>query len=239
MNKNKKAKEARDLLLAEYQAVLSTHSVDVAGYPFGSVVPYCMNKDGEPIILISTIAQHTKNILADSRVSLIATEGNADDQQTVGRVTYIGNAEKLDEDDNNNIERYYSFFPQSRDYHKTHDFSFYTIKLVRVRFIGGFGQIYWVEKEDFIKPNPFDFDEERQMFNHMNADHLDAIRHYCQLYTINCEQTQTPEMIGIDSEGFHLRTGSRVHRINFSEPVNNAGEVRKTLVEMAKREISK
>lgn len=66
MNKDKKVKEARKLLLSEYQAILSTHSVDVSGYPFGSVVPYCLNKNGEPIILISSIAQHTKNILSDA-----------------------------------------------------------------------------------------------------------------------------------------------------------------------------
>ena len=59
----KQVKQARDLLLSQYQGVLSTHSVDVVGYPFGSVVPYCLNKAGEPIILISSIAQHFKNIL--------------------------------------------------------------------------------------------------------------------------------------------------------------------------------
>lgn len=237
MNINNKAKEARNLLLSEYQGILSTHSVDVSGYPFGSVVPYCMNKAGEPIILISAIAQHTKNIISDPRVSLIATEREAADQQTVGRVTYIGNAEKLNDTDVDSMERYYNFFPQSRDYHKTHDFHFYILKPVRVRFIGGFGQIYWVGKEEFLKANPFDFDTEKQMLEHMNADHLEAIRHYCQLYTIFYEESQLPEMVGIDGEGFHLRTGDWIHRISFNDAVNNAGSARKALVEMARRQI--
>ncbi|MGH9816446.1 MAG: heme iron utilization protein, partial [Candidatus Acidiferrales bacterium] len=54
--------EARQLLLRDYQGVLSTLSVAVSGYPFGSLVPYCLDRQGRPIILISRIAQHSKNI---------------------------------------------------------------------------------------------------------------------------------------------------------------------------------
>jgi heme oxygenase (biliverdin-IX-beta and delta-forming) len=231
----KKAKEARKLLLSEYQAILSTHSVDVDGYPFGSVVPYCLNQKGLPVILISAIAQHTKNILSDPKVSIIATEGSADDLQTVGRITYIGNAIKLKEDDTESIERYYSYFPQSRDFHKTHDFDFYQLQAVRIRFIGGFGQIYWVEKDEFLLPNPFSLEEEKRMIDHMNKDHLDAIKHYCDLYDIQYLVDDVPVIAGIDSEGFNLRVNARLHRINFDEPVTTAENIRKVLVELAKK----
>jgi heme oxygenase (biliverdin-IX-beta and delta-forming) len=234
MNKMEKSKQARALLLAEYQAILSTHSVDVAGYPFGSVVPYCLNQHGVPIILISNIAQHTKNIIADPKVSLIATQGEADDLQTVGRVTYIANAERLDDNDKDSIERYYSYFPHSRDYHKIHGFYFYRLQPVRVRFIGGFGEIYWIEKENILLANPFSFDEEKGMIEHMNMDHLAAIKHYCDVSGIRYSDEKIPVMVGIDSEGFNLRTGARIHRINFAEPVTTAGAVRKALVDMAK-----
>jgi heme oxygenase (biliverdin-IX-beta and delta-forming) len=234
MNQSKKAIEARKLLLSEYQAILSTHSVDVEGYPFGSVVPYCLNKEGKPVILISSIAQHTKNILSDPKVSLIATEGGADDLQSVGRITYIANAEKLDDHDTDSMERYYHYFPQSRGYHQTHDFDFYQLQPVRVRFIGGFGQIYWVEKDDFLLANPFSFEEEKGMVEHMNVDHVDAIKHYCESYDIAYSNDDVPVMVGIDSEGFNLRCGEHIHRINFIEAVTTAAEVRKALVVMAR-----
>jgi len=85
---------ARQLLLHESFGVLSTISVDVPGYPFGSVTPYCVDQDCQPIVYISTIAQHTKNILADSRVSLtvIESDDESDDVQARGRVTYIAKA---------------------------------------------------------------------------------------------------------------------------------------------------
>lgn len=72
------------------------------------------------------------------------------------------------------------------------------------------------------------------MLDHMNADHLVAIRHYCDTFKIDYEMSSDPVMIGIDSEGIHLRVGSRIHRINFTESVTTATEVRKTLVAMAK-----
>ena len=236
MSEPASAKQARDLLLHDYQGILCTNSKEMPGYPFGSVVPYVIDRQGQPVILISTIAQHTNNILADNKVSLIVTEDNADDLQTAGRVTYIGDARKLDEKDNEAMERYYEFFPHSRGYHKTHDFDFYTIDLQRVRYIGGFGEIFWVEKDRFLMPNPFDRKTEQGMLDHMNRDHKDAIRHYCDLNDIRINNNQQPVMAGIDSEGFHIRIGKRIYRIKFKQPVNTGEEVRKALVGLAREE---
>ncbi len=235
MSKKQSIKEARDLLSQNYQGILSTNSKELPGYPFGSVVPYVLNQQGQPVILISTIAQHTRNIVFDNKVSLIVTEGGADDLQTVGRVTCVGDAHKLKEDDQDAMQRYYEFFPQSRDYHKTHDFDFYSIELQRVRFIGGFGDIHWIAPDKFLLANPFSFEEEQRMIAHMNTDHADAIRHYCELYSIPVNPDQQPVMTGIDSEGFYIRNGKRISRIRFAQPVTTATEVRAVLVELARR----
>ena len=89
-----KAKAARELFLQQSFGVLSTMSIDVPGYPFGSVAPYCADAQSRPVIYISQIAQHTRNILADSRLSLTVVDNNADsdDVQARGRVTLIANA---------------------------------------------------------------------------------------------------------------------------------------------------
>src|ERR1700747_1279315 len=91
---------ARELFLQESFGVLSTISVDLPGYPFGSVTPYCADEQGRPVIYISYIAQHTKNIVADSRVSLTVFEAQqgATDIQAQGRVTLIGDARPVDGD---------------------------------------------------------------------------------------------------------------------------------------------
>jgi putative heme iron utilization protein len=78
--------------------VLSTISVDVPGYPFGSLTPYCVDRECRPIIYASFIAQHTKNFLADPKVSLTVIEAANDssDVQAYGRVTCVGNIQQID-----------------------------------------------------------------------------------------------------------------------------------------------
>ena len=77
-------KHARQLLLKEYRGVLSTHSQAMPGFPFGSVVPYCLDARGWPLLLISRIAQHTRNLKADARCSLLVGERAAEDVQAAG-----------------------------------------------------------------------------------------------------------------------------------------------------------
>ena len=175
-----KSLSARGLLLKESFGVLSTISLDVPGYPFGSVTPYSVDDQCRPIVYISQIAQHTRNIIADPRVSLTVVEnsGGSDDVQAKGRVTCIANARPVAETEAGVRERYFRYFPSSRQYDQTHDFVFFRLEPVRVRFIGGFGQIFWVEPAEFMVPNPFSAVQELRIIEHMNNDHRDALNYY-------------------------------------------------------------
>lgn len=226
-----KNKAARELLLQQSFGVLATISLDVPGYPFGSVTPYCVDYQCRPVIYISHIAQHTRNLIADSRVSLTVLENNrgSDDVQAQGRVTCIANARPMgDEADvRERYFRYFRYFSSSRRYDQTHAFTFFQLELVRVRFIGGFGQIYWIEPDEFMMKNPFSPTQETRIIQHMNNDHRDALRHYCG--------GEPAEMVGIDAEGFDvLRSGKKV-RFAFKSPVRNMDEARQALIAMAKQ----
>ena len=161
-------------------------------------------------------------------------ERDVDDIQANGRVTYLGEAKQISPDDTDTMERYYRFFPDARDYHKTHDFDFYHLEFYRVRFIGGFGKIYWVERNAFLKESPFSPDEETRAIDHMNRDHTDAIRHYCSLGNIPVTGDEPPVMVGIDGEGFNLLLGKRIYRFGFAEPVLTMSDMRSELVRLAK-----
>ena len=226
------ARIARQLLNRQSLGVLSTHSADIAGYPFGSITPYILNYDGEPIMLISDIAQHTRNIKQNSKVSLIVFEQNAADPQASGRLTWIGDAVRLDPAEATIRQRYLRYFPSAESYFATHDFAFYTIRLRRARFIGGFGQIFWIEPETLLAPNPFRETEPR-IIEHMNQDHRQALLHYCKVL----KNTATTEvsMIGIDSEGFDLLADGRKLRIDFESPISTMEEARTTLVRLARQ----
>jgi putative heme iron utilization protein len=220
---------ARRLFLQQSFGVLSTISQDVPGYPFGSVTPYCADRQNRPVIYIAGIAQHTRNILKDSRVSLTVfeTNGDSDDVQARGRVTYIADAKPLDPNEPDTRDRYFRYFPASRQYAGTHDFDFFRLDPVRIRFIGGFGQIYWIEPGEFMTANPFAPAQESRILQHMNDDHRDALAHYAG--------GNPATMVGIDAEGFDVLTTNGKLRFFFSTPVRNMDEAREALVAMARQ----
>jgi heme iron utilization protein len=221
---------ARELLLGNSFGVLSTISLDVPGYPFGSVTPYCFDENGQPIVYISHIAQHTRNIMADPRLSLTVVEEdmNSDDVQARGRVTCIANGRQVDDTvENAGVSaRYFRYFPSSRQYDRTHDFTFFRLELVRIRFIGGFGQIFWLDPAEFTAKNPFSPVQELQIVQHMNNDHAGALKRYCGGVAAT--------MVGIDSDGFDvLKSGKKV-RFTFETPIHTMNDARQALIAMAK-----
>jgi heme iron utilization protein len=226
-----KVRAARELFLAKSFGVLATISLDVPGYPFGSVAPYCVDENGQPIIYISLIAQHTRNITSDPRVSLTVVEDDidSDDVQARGRVTCIANAKHIEASDESAAARarYFRYFPSSRQYEQTHDFTFFRLELVRIRFIGGFGQIFWIDPTDFVAKNPFSPAEEMQIIQHMNNDHADVLRRFCGVVDAT--------MVGIDSGGFDVLTSKRKVRFSFDVPIHTMNEARQALVAMAQQ----
>ncbi|WP_375741488.1 HugZ family protein [Pseudomonas boanensis] len=228
----KGAKHARELLLKEYRGVLSTHSKAMPGFPFGSVVPYCLDAAGRPLILISRIAQHTHNLQQDAKCSLLVGERGADDVQAAGRLTLLAEARQITEPAEVDLAaaRYYRYFPQAIDYHRTHDFDFWVLEPIRARYIGGFGAIHWVDQ--LVLANDFAGEAEVGMLEHMNSDHAAAIAHYVELAGLPSEPEA--EMVGIDTEGFHLRIGQILHWLPFPTSCNNPGAVRQALVQLAR-----
>lgn len=221
--------ETRKLLKEHDTGVLSTISTDVEGYPFGSVTPYCLSSNLEPLILISTIAQHTKNIIANNKVSLIVFAPESEDAQASGRVTYLGDAVLTD--DQEDKEKYSLHFPKSKGYFDFHDFKLYKIQFKRIRFIGGFGSIHWVESADYFTQNSLESVQER-IISHMNKDHADSINGYLKKYK-NLEVSGA-SILAIDEEGFDVIAEQKIYRLSFSEPVKDATKAREVLVNMTK-----
>src|SRR5882672_7346077 len=203
---------ARQLLLQESFGILSTISVDVPGYPFGSVTPYCVDRECQPVVYISTIAQHTRNIIANPKVSLIVVEANSDsdDVQARGRLTILADARPVDRTNTDVRDRYLRYFPSAIQYDETHDFSFYRLELVRARFIGGFGQIYWLTREELCLKNPFSAQDEARIVQHMNMDHDAALAHMA-----GTDSEELLTMTGIDAEGFDAIQSGKKRRFTF------------------------
>lgn len=226
--------EVRGLLLGSWQGVLSTHSQDMPGYPFGSVAPYCLDAAGLPLFLISDLAQHTKNLRADPRCSFLVVAPGYDIQANA-RLTLVGDCRPLADagDIAAAADRYYRYFPDSTDFHRIHDFHFFRLEPLRCRYIGGFGRIHWVDAATARLANPFAGEREADILAHMNADHADALAHYCRQAGVD-PAGQPLAMAGIDAEGIHLRLGARLLRIPFPAPVATPGQAREALVALAR-----
>ncbi len=224
------AREARQLLRAHRYGVLSTLSRKFSGHPFGSIAPYLVEQDGSLLILISTLAEHTRNIQHDARVSLIAHQQNNPDIQAQGRVTLLGSAHALPDKAHAGV-RYLRYFPEAAGYFSTHDFSFYRIAPLALRYIGGFGKIHWVKAEDYlIAPYPL-IEQEEDVLAHMNADHGDSLRRYCK--HVHQIEALDVEMLGIDCDGFDVRADTQILRFDFSQNVLDAQQARQALVALS------
>ena len=218
--------EARRYLRSRRSGVLATISVKLDGYPFGSLVPFVLDHAACPVILISRLAEHTKNIGADPRVSLLVHD-LTDDSQAAARVTLVGNAARISTPGTIQT-RYLNYFPDAVRLLALGDFSFYRIEPFVLRFIGGFGAIHWIAAASYTPfPNQL-AEQESEIVAHLNTEHAHNLRDFL------CHQRQAraSEVVvaGIDCDGFDVRADGELLRLAFDEPVANAADARRALV---------
>lgn len=222
------ARDARCYLRRHLYGVLSTISRKLAGYPFGSVVPCVTDHAARPLILISALAEHTKNIRADPRVSLLVRDDGGDAQEGA-RLTLIGDALPAPAERPMRA-RYLRYFPTAERLLALGDFSFFTIQPTMLRYIGGFGAIHWVPSSDYAPPSNTLAESEADIVSHMNTDHTAAMRICCRHFRQSAPVTVT--MLGIDCDGFDIRADTQVLRFDFAQPIADASTARATLKAM-------
>lgn len=223
---------ARTLIRSIDAGVLSTHSLEHEGYPFGSITPYVLMPNGNVAIYLSSIAQHTHNIESDQKVCLTVAE-REEDSQASGRVTLLGDARLVPEERVAEVsERYFSFFESAREYSKFHDFSFIEIEPIRIRYIAGFAKIHWVEKQEWVQRVPEWQSDEAAIIGHMNDDHADSLSAMCRSFV--ADESEAAEMLSLDPNGFHVRTRNRIHYLNFAAPCATSRSVREEMIRLSR-----
>jgi len=224
------ASQARRYLRSHRAGVLSTLSVRLGGYPFGSIVPFVLDGQCRPVILISTLAEHTANLAADPRASLIVHD-YAQDVQAGTRLTLVGDAQRL-ADPAPVQALYLRFFPAAQELLALGDFSFWAVTPARLLFIRGFGRIHWIEASAFAPPPNRLAEVEEEIVAHMNGQHLDAIVACCR--HVHAIAPRAAAMVGIDVDGFDVRADGRLLRFDFDAPVTNAAKARAALGALAR-----
>ena len=221
--------DARRLLRRFRAGVLGTHSLVYPGYPYGAAMPFCTDQQGRIVVLVSHLAEHTRNIAQDGRVSFTVSPLNAALQQET-RATLLGEIAPCDDDAVAN--RYLRYFPDSRRYLNIGGFRFHTIEPAHVRLIAGFGSLHWLPGARVLAEKLPIADAETDIIDHMTADHHGNLIDYCRHF--HAVETDQVQMIGIDCDGFDLRVSNAVYRIEFETEIRDAQAARAQLVSLAK-----
>ncbi len=217
--------QARKLLRAARSGCLATIA---DGQPFASLVtPACM-PDGALLMLLSHLSVHTRHLLADPHCSVMVSGAAASENpQTTPRVTVTGVAEVVD--DPALTARYLAVHPYASLYAGFGDFSTWRIAPAAALLVAGFGRAFRLKGAD-LAPDPVNvaalLASEEAILSHCNRDHADAL-------AAIAGEAGDWRMVTADVDGFDLAVGDRVVRFAWSEPVKDAGDVRRELVRMA------
>ena len=227
---------ARAYLRRHHAGALATLSRRFRGYPFGSVVPFVLDHAARPVMLISRLAEHTRNIAANPHVSLLVSDAS-DDIQAGARLTLMGNATRLTRLLGPFRARYLRYLPHAARLMDFGDFDFYRIEPRALRFIAGFADVHWVSARDYAPPANALAGDEAKLVAQMNAGHQRALRDFCRFY--HGFDVPRAVVVGVDCDGFDLRAdgASRgaVLRVEFGQPVTTARAARAQLVALAKK----
>jgi putative heme iron utilization protein len=226
----------RALVRRERSGVLSSAHAEQDGWPFGSVTPYALTAEGDPVLLLSDLAEHTRNLRADSRASLLVQDPEGrDDPQAAGRVTLLGHAPPAQGAGAARAQEvYFARFPASRAHLSAHAFAVHVLRVEKVRWIAGFGTMGWLEREGWVDPLAPHADA---ILTHVNEDHADALATLAGAAGV---RGTSARMTAVDSTGFDVDVAqgdgsSESVRLAFPAPASTPDAARQALIAMLGR----
>ena len=230
------AERAMTLLASAPDGVISTIATDPAGFPYGSLVLFGL-LDCDPIFLISGLATHTRNLKADDRASLLVKESGPNNPLALGRVTLVGRCAPVTDADAARAA-FLEKNPAAKFYADFGDFGLWRLRVERIRYIGGFGRMSWPDPADWRAADPDPIVAHADgILSHMNADHVEAMRLYCQAFS-RTGPVASATMTGVDRYGFEMSAettdGPRPIRVAFSVAAASPGDVRREMVALVK-----
>jgi len=177
---------------------LATQAIRMPGYPFATALPFAVDEAHCPVFLLSALAEHTKNLLACPQASLLVTDAGQANVLESPRMTLVGDVHRIDAVPALR-DRYVRYLPDAEQYLGLGDFAFFRLVPQRVRYIGGFAQMGWLEQEVWQAAQVLELDEEATMLRGLAAD-----------------------VLGVDCYGVDLMRDGRRERIAFDSVLSPA-----------------
>jgi putative heme iron utilization protein len=227
------ASAVRRMLREAESACLATLTPE--GAPYASLVNIASDQAARPLILISRLAWHTRNLSHDARASLLIAEPHpAGDRLESARATLIGRFEAVAEESAG--RRYQALHPAATGYAGFGDFSFWRMVPETVHVVAGFGRIRTFPAASMlveVRMAVLFSGIEKSAVEHMNADHQDAVA----LYWRACGGSPSPavQAVAVDTEGIDMSNGIERRRFDFGHMLKDGAELRHELAAIARR----
>lgn len=222
---------ARRLIRTGRQATLATLDAETGGGPYASLTLTACGHDAAPLMLLSDLARHSRNIAADNRVSILFAKPTRE-AIALGRATVVGRAELCDDAQLN--ARFLARHAAAQSFSTFPDFRLYRVNVESVHFIGGFGAIHTLDRSEVVLDTSRAESlaaHETDIVEHMNADHTEAVNLYAN--NLVGRPGMDWQLVGIDPEGIDLGRNDADARLDFGEMVNTPEDAQATLVKLA------
>ncbi len=243
---------ARRVMRRVDRAALATARRDGSGWPYPTLVLVALDHDATPLLLISTLAEHTRNLLADDRIGLLFDDTAGLAEPLAGaRVSVLGRVRPTK--DPRHHARILARHPSTAFYAGFGDFGYYRVEIERAHLIGGFGRTHWIDRAelilgaDAVGSLP---EEEATLLPQLNSKlirarskplegcaHIDT-EQACLADTAVPERPETDSrwvVTGLDPDGCDLRRSGAIARLDFDAPASSAGAVNAALAALLER----
>ena len=221
----------RRLMRACDRAVLATALAGGTAWPYASLVLTACDHGAAPLLLLSDLADHTRNLTGDDRASLLL-DGTAglDDPLAGARASVLGRLAKTG--DARLRARYLARHPSAQDYAGFGDFNLYRMSVERAHLVAGFGDIHWLDAAGIAADTSAPLAQaEAEIVQHMNEDHAASVR-LCATALL-ARPDGAWRMTGVDPDGADLRLVGATARLEFAHTVADAAAARDELVRLA------
>lgn len=194
---------------------LATHSREPDGFPFPTMLPFALDGRHRPAILVSRLAEHTRNLQLDTRAGFLVVDAPNEAVLDGARVTLIGRFAPIAAEEAKAVtRRYLRYHPAAERYLALGDFSFLAMEVERLRFIGGFGAMGWLNGAELDPLDPLSDEDEISLMRNFAAD---------------VKLASSAELLGIDRYGADWKAAGERRRLIFDAPKASLDELERAL----------
>ncbi|MCB9945574.1 MAG: pyridoxamine 5'-phosphate oxidase family protein [Geminicoccaceae bacterium] len=169
------------------------------GEPYVSFVPVALDFDATPVLLLSDLSEHTLNVRADPRISLLFDATRERDIPADGaRLTVQGSLARSGE--GRHERRFIARHPSASIYAEFADFNIYAVDGRHAHLVEGFGKARWLRTADILLAD-------------VDMARLEAIE--AGFHGMECGKFTVS---GIDPDGIDLRHEGSIGRLWLDTP---------------------